>query len=276
MPRILIGLDPSEDADRALALSLSWARRARWHLTGLGIVDEPTIRRPQAVSFGATHFKAQRDDALVRDARHRVSELLDRFGRRSAAAGVSSESRLASGVPAEQILLEAERHDLIVLGRESHFHFETQQSPDETLRQVLQAMPRPVISVTGDIDASGPVVIAYGTGIHSSRALQMFALLHPRPEPDVVVVAVDAQETPADGRAARAVAFLEAHAIAARAHVVVTNERAADVLTELSAQWEARMVVMGLHLTGGLGTRLFGSVTTSMLEGAGRPLFLYH
>jgi nucleotide-binding universal stress UspA family protein len=276
MPRILIGLDPSDDADRALTLSLSWARRADWRLTALGIVDEPTIRRPEAVSFGGTSFKAHRDDARVQDALHQVSEVLDQFGRRCAAAGVPSEGRLVSGLPAEQILLEAERHDLIVLARESHFHFETQESADETLRLVLRAMSRPVISVAGDIEAPGPVVVAYGTGIHSTRALQMFALLHPPLESDVVVVAVDSEETPSDSRAARAVDFLQAHSIPARAHVVASHQPVADILIELAAEWEARMVVMGVHLVGELGARLFGSVTASMLEDAGRPLFLYH
>jgi len=276
MSRILVGLDPSPDADLALTLSLAWARRATWSLTGLGIVDEPTIRRPEAVSFGGTYFKAHRDDARVRDARHQVSEILDQFSSRCAAAGVLSEGRVATGVPAEQILLEGERHDLIVLGRESHFHFETQESADETVRLVLQAMPRPVISVTGDVEAPGPVLVAYGTGIHSSRALQMFALLHPPLESDVVVVAMDSEETPADGRAARAVEFLQAHSISARAHVVSSHQPVADILIELGAKWEARMVVMGVHLVGELGARLFGSVTASMLKDAGRPLFLYH
>jgi nucleotide-binding universal stress UspA family protein len=130
MPSLLIGLDPSPDAGLALSLSLSWARQAGWGLTGLGI----------------------------------VSEVLDQFGRRCAAAGVSSEGRVASGVPAEQILLEAERHDLIVLGRESHFHFETQESADKTVRLVLQAMPRPVVlfgSVTANMleDAGRPLFL---------------------------------------------------------------------------------------------------------------------
>ena len=90
------------------------------------------------------------------------------------------------------------------------------------------------------------------------------------------MVGVDSDEAAAAARVARAVDFLGHHSIPARPHVVVSREPAADVLIDLSHQWQARMVVMGAHFIGELGSWLFGSATASMLKAARLPLFLYH
>ena len=48
------------------------------------------------------------------------------------------------GLPHEQIELQAQRYDLIVLGQQTRFHFETQEGYDDTVRRVLKNCPRPV------------------------------------------------------------------------------------------------------------------------------------
>jgi len=48
------------------------------------------------------------------------------FRVRSAAAGVTADVLEDVGDPAKRILLEAHRCDVVILGRETHFHFEAQ------------------------------------------------------------------------------------------------------------------------------------------------------
>ena len=66
-----------------------------------------------------------------------------------------------TGAPGEEILREAQRFDLILLGK--HAHFEAQGS-DHTLTNVLRSAPRPVVTVPDDPPLAGTVLVAYDGG----------------------------------------------------------------------------------------------------------------
>ncbi len=73
------------------------------------------------------------------------------------------------GQPAEKILLEAQRYDLVVLGKQTYYHFETQSEPDQTLVHVLKNSPRPVVTVPEQLTEGGPVVVAYDGSLQAAR-----------------------------------------------------------------------------------------------------------
>ena len=85
---ILIGLDGSAYSSAAVELGIRWARRFDALLVGLGIVDEPTICKREPVPIGAGHYKVERDQHLLADARRRVEGFLEGFARRCDAEGV--------------------------------------------------------------------------------------------------------------------------------------------------------------------------------------------
>lgn len=106
---ILIGLDGSAYSVAALELGFRWARAFDARLVGLGIIDEPDIRRPEPVPIGGSPFKEHRDEALLTRARRRVNQFLEQFAQRCAKAGVACTVLEEVGLPHEQIVLEAQR-----------------------------------------------------------------------------------------------------------------------------------------------------------------------
>jgi hypothetical protein len=144
---MVIGLDGSTYSSSAIELGLRWAQRFDVFLVGLGVIDEPTIRKPEPVPLGASHFKAERDEVLWCAPATRWNSSwpsLPGAVRRPAWPFNCSKQW---GVPAEHILLEAQRFDLIMLGQQTSFHFGTQAEPCETLTTVLKNTPRPVVTV---------------------------------------------------------------------------------------------------------------------------------
>ena len=105
----------------------------------------PSIQRAEPVPLGAGAFKKARDEARLADAHRRVADFLADFRARGHAAGVAVEVLEDIGDPPARILREAQRCDVVILARETHFHFETQERPDETLARVLRGSPRPVV-----------------------------------------------------------------------------------------------------------------------------------
>src|SRR2546430_15366409 len=93
-------------------------------------------------------------------------------------AGVAFKLLEDEGLPANRIVLEAQRYDLILLGRKTYFHFETVDEPDPTLFQVLKHSPRPVVTVpSAPLREEGAVLVAYDGSLQASRALQAFESL---------------------------------------------------------------------------------------------------
>jgi nucleotide-binding universal stress UspA family protein len=277
MPRsILVGIDGSAHSWGAVEFGIQWAHRYKAVLVGLGVVDEPTICRPEPVPLGAAVFKKERDQALLAEARKKVDGFLATFAERCAGAGVSCTILKEIGLPAERILLEAQRYDLILLGQKTYFHFETQERADETLTLVVKHSPRPVV-VAPELSVGGnAVLIAYDGSLQAARTLQGFegAGLDGSQELHVVSVHPDAGE--AGARADRAVDFLRFHGVAARRHALGTAEPPAQVLLEQISRLDAGLLVMGAYGQPTLKEFFFGSVTRRLLEQSPVPIFLYH
>ncbi len=273
---ILVGVDGSKFSASALELGLRWARRFDALLVGLGVIDEPTIRRPEMVPIGASHFKEHSDEVRLAQARARVKQFLERFALRCTEAGAACKLLEDSGLPNETILLEAQRYDLIVLGQQTHFHFATQSSPDETITQVLKHTPRPVVTVPEQLADDTAVMVAYDGSLQAARALQAFQAAGLAGSETVHVVSVGADPVEAARHADRAVEFLRFHAIQASPHVLGPGPSTAETLLDQVRQLHVGLLVMGCYGQPGLREFFLGSVTRTVLKNSSVPLFLYH
>src|SRR5215831_16924636 len=65
---ILVGLDGSAYSATAVDLGIRWAQHSGAVLVGLGIIDAPTICKPQPVPLGASAYKVHHDATLLADA----------------------------------------------------------------------------------------------------------------------------------------------------------------------------------------------------------------
>src|SRR5262249_9254760 len=118
---ILVGLDGSAYSAAAVELGIRWAQHSGAVLVGLGIIDAPTICKPQPVPLGPSAYKVHHDATLLADASHKVEQFLEDCARRCAEADVACQVLQDTGLPAEHILLEAEQCDLIMLGQHTFF-----------------------------------------------------------------------------------------------------------------------------------------------------------
>jgi nucleotide-binding universal stress UspA family protein len=274
--KILVGLDGTSYSAHAVELGLNWARRYNATVSGIAVCDEPTIRRPEPVPMGAVEFKHWRDEALLVEARQRVHEFLADFSERCTTAGVACEQIEAVGVPHEQIELEAQRHDLVLMGQQTYFHFEVQDYRCETLETVLRHSVRPVVAVPEPIDRGNSVVVAYDGSPRAARALQALVGLGLCEADEVFVVAVGSHAEPLEECTARAVDYLAAHGVSGHSHPVESTSAAAEVLLAQTDELRARLLVMGAFGHSTLREFFLGSVTRSVLRDSTVPVFLYH
>src|SRR5947207_3025022 len=217
---LLVALDGSVCSLTATMLAVDWARRFDAQLLGLGIVDEASIHRPEPVPLGAGAYKKARDEARMADAHHRVAVFLAEFRARAAGAGVHAGVLEEQGEPAERIVFEAQRADVVILGRETHFNFETPEWRDATLAQVVRSSPRPMVLVPERVPEGTGVLVAYGGGREAARTLQLFALLGLAAGETLDVVTIHRDPAQARTIARAAGDFLAAHDVIHRVHTV--------------------------------------------------------
>ncbi len=272
--RVLVAMDGSAHGAAATALAIEWARRFDAELIGLGILDKPSITSPEPVSFGGMAFKRQRDEARLADAHRQVVHLLADFRQRCDTAQVRCSVVEDIGAPHEQIVAEAYACDLVLLGRETHFQFETQDHPDSTLGKVFRESPRPVVVVPRDPAPGEGVLVAYGSGREVARTLQTFTLLGLADDEPVCLLAVDHDLARAEARLHPAGQFLTAHGLRVALQPVASKApRAALILDEVRRQ-RPRMVVMGAHGHHAVRDLFFTSVTRAVLKEAPVPVLV--
>lgn len=276
---ILIGLDHSPSGIAAQELAVRWAKRHDARLTGLAIVDNPGIPTEALASLNdAGHLRA--GNATATAARPRTTEALEQsvrgFHARCGECGVEARILKEVGAPHLQILAEAPRHDLILLGRASRFAEGWEGEPGQTLELVLHGSPRPVVAVPEAPAEGEAVVIAYDGSLQASRALAAFETSGLGLGADVHLVSAAVDRRDAARHAERAQAFLASHEIEATPHVVETPVAPADVILKTVRETRAGLLVMGAYGLPVLREFFLGSITRSLLETCPVPLFLFH
>jgi nucleotide-binding universal stress UspA family protein len=238
------------------------------------VLDAPSITKPEAVSLGATGFKRERDEMRLADAHQRVLGFLAQFHTRCAQAGVSSTVLEDVGRPDEQIVREAQSCDLVILGREMNFRFETEDRDRETLGRVIRECPRPVVVVPAAPADGAGVLVAYGGGREVARTLQTFTLLGLAGEETVDVIAVGKEEAQCEARLRHATEYLTAHRVAHHARPVVSDAEAASVILDEVRRRKPRLLVMGAFGRHPLRELFVTSVTRAVLSEAPVPIFV--
>jgi nucleotide-binding universal stress UspA family protein len=309
---LLICLEGSPSSASALDVAIELARSLGARLAGLAIIDEPDIVAREPTGIGGASFKRDRDAALLEDARARAREWLERFRARGRAADVAVRALELSGRPAETILDEMQRHDLLVLGRDVNFRFETQERDRYTRDRILRRAGKPIIVVPPDpvragslpserpsLRWSGPtappagrpglssvrsspserpssVMIAYDGSPAAIRALRSFAASGLARGRALHVATVHDDGAHAYETATQGCQLLGQLGFAAVPENVVSIEPTADALLTRRDKLGAGLVVVGGYVPSPLARLMWGSVTHELLGKTPVPVFLHY
>ena len=274
---LLVGLEESVGTDRATALALEIAHAQGARLMGLTIIDEPDITAGAAMGIGGSSYKQERDRILIEEAHRRAHEAEELFLQRCRKASVAARVLEITGRPAETILEEMQHHDLVFLGRDANFQFETQATDSRTWDLVLHRASRPVIVVPEqEVAKSNTVVLAYDGSVAATGALRAFVASGLARGRKLHVVTINASGAVAWEIATEAVQNLEELGFKSELHNVVTTLPLTEALLQTAGQIGADLIVMGAFAHSRLRHLFRGSVTQQLVERTTIPLFLTH
>jgi nucleotide-binding universal stress UspA family protein len=273
---ILVALDATQASSQAQQLAIDLAKRLDCQITGLAILDREHITAPTPVGIGGMAYKQHRDQVKLEEAKSFLQRLEKDFAQSCEAAGVAWQVIEAEGVPHRLLEQESGRHDLLVIGKDTDFHFDVDPSTADTVQRLLRDNPRPLLVCPEQASGEGPILATYDGSVRSSRALHMLVLLgHARGRP-VHVLSVAADRQSAEQRARYPTELFAKHGYQATPHGIGSQADPAEIVLAEAEGLGATLIAMGASGHRPLYDFFLGSTTQRVLNSCPCVLFVHH
>lgn len=276
--RILLALDPDAETPVCTRYAVEIARRHGAEITGLALVDTEHIgEETRGGGIGSMYYAEKLKTQLTEDTRTRAKELLVTFHEQMEGEGIRYAEHVQEGVPIEAIMDEMRYHDLLIVGRESHFFYARPEQDTKELARVVQQGPASTLVVSETYCPVRRAVLAYDGSIAAARVMQEFACLIPfgeEVEIEIIQVCRDAQDEHASRRLTLAQSYLQAHGFRATT-ALVSGDADRQIIAHAEAL-DADLIIAGAYSAKGLKKLMFGSTTSALVQNTDLPLFLYH
>lgn len=273
---LLVALDETQASAAAQNLAINLARRFEASITGLAVLDRAHITAPTAVGIGGMAYKHHRDQVKLEQAKEFLARLEQQFQASCESIGVDWRVIEGEGVPYRLMEQESGRHDLMVIGKDTDFHFDEFPAIADMVNRLLRDNPRPLVVCPETVSLDGRILAATDGSLRSMRALHMLALLgHERGRP-VHVLAVAADGAEAEQRAAYVGELFTKHGFEVETAGIASRKAPAEVIIEEAERVGAAMIAMGASGHSALHEFFIGSTTRRLLNACPCPLFLHH
>ncbi len=277
--RILIPLDPSPYTESALEIGTTMAQFNNAQVTGLVILDIPGIEKSIGpVPLGGLYYAEKIEKTKQEMAEKRIHELLTRFREKCESAGIDYREAELQGSPSERIIQESIFYDAIIIGMRTFFHFETRETPGDSLEKVLDQTVTPVYAVPEKLimpelpSEKINVLIAFDGSLPAARAMQRFAQLAPVDVFNVRIIISEDDEKKAHYYLNQAEAYLNCHNVNQIQKEWIRDD-IIEVIEKKYLDW-AHVIVVGAHSKKGLFDFKVGSLTRHLIKIARKPVLI--
>jgi len=274
--RILVPLDSSAFSDGAAETACRVAKIHQAEVAGVAVLDSPEIRSSLVPAIGPYYpLMIEEVQAKVDHANKILSDCLDRFSGICNKAGVRHVETEYEGIPVQKLLESSIFFDLVVMGLETSFHFETRNGRGDTLDKMLDRTATPLLAVPpSGLETVEKVTIAFDGSFSASRALRDFISFGKPLDPEILVATANLPEGESDFLLRNVRALLNAHGY------TDINTQAFDKPIDEAIRGKiidsSDLVVAGIHSRSNLKAFFVGSFTLELIERGDTALFLSH
>lgn len=283
--RILVALDVDTDTPIAIKHAIKLAKTFDASISGLAVVDSANIVADiGGDAIGTTYYPdyymEDLGEHMTEESREEAGKLLKNFDEMTSEAGVKNVQIMEEGMPYQRIIEDLKYHDLLVIGRESHFFYNRSEIETNTLADIVKKATAPTLVVTESYQKVERVVIAHDGSAASARALQWFVQLEPYGndiEIDIVHVCDLNNETVVDNSKLLLHLvrdYLKAHEYRKINEQLLDNGDTGERIIDYIKENGVDLVIMGAHSMSAIRRLTFGSTTHELVKNSPIPLFL--
>ena len=279
--RILVALDLDTDTPIAIRYAISLAEKFNASVSGLAIVDTAHIDQTVGVGpLGTLYYAQKLQEHLTEEARTKAGEVLQSFNDLISRSGVEHVELMEEGVPFERIREDLKFHDLLIIGRDTHFFYNRPGKDTKTLAKLVKNTSGPVLVVTPEYLHVDHIAVAHDGSIAASRALQWLVQLNPFGNEIVVdlINVCDKDDKDKEDRSRLllhlAADYLRHHGFKRISQIILPKGNTGEAILEQVSGSGADMIVLGAHSYSAIKRMTFGSVTHHLICESDVPLFL--
>ena len=279
--RILIALDPDVDTQVATIYGIELARTFNASITGLAVVDSHQVAAEVSTGdVGSMYYAEELREFMNERTRKEAGKLLAAFEETVSTAGVKHGEIMEEGVPHERIIEDMKFHDLLVIGRDSHFYYNRADKKTGTLTQVIKEGVAPTLVAMKSYHEVKRAMIAFDGSSPAAKTLQMFVQLQPFGKElplELVQVSTGHAEHGRDRAKLLlrlAEDYLHAHGFKKLSKTILNGNNHGESLLHHQKQTSADIIVLGAHARSAISRMVFGSTTHYLLSHSTVPLFM--
>lgn len=281
--RILVALDPDVDTQVATKYGIRLAKEFDASLTGLAVVDHEQIAAGVGGGgIGTIYYAEQLRDYLTENTRQEAGRLLAAFEKTVSRSGVKHSQVMAEGVPYERIIEDMKYHDILIVGRDSHFFYGHPEKKTDTLAKVVKKGNAPTLVVTESYRDVKKVLVAFDGSAAVARTLQWFVHLLPYGKNlamELVIVDTEGSKKSRDqaNLVLRLVEeYLKAHGFEFINKTILTGKNPGEELINSGFETSADLFILGAHSMSAIKRLTFGSTTHHLVTNSKVPMFMCH
>lgn len=275
--RILIALDTDADTPIATQYAISLAQQFNATITGLAVVDISNVYPSGIIGKpDATHHARDLWEELSEESQTIAEKLLGKFQKSVEEAGVGYTAIQKEGASAERIIEGMKYHDLLILGRESHFYYNEPARETKTLAQIVKHGVCPTLVVTDYFREFKKILIAFDGSNPAARSLKSFIyLIAERDTAELDLLYVSDKKKPEEEPVLNyAETYLRGHGFEKITKTVLLGPKPSDQILAHQKVTGAQLTVLGAHAVSAIKRITFGSNTHNIITSSNIPLFL--
>jgi len=281
--RVLVALDPDVDTQIATMYGIALEKKNKASITGLAVVDSAKFSYYyEGGGIGTLYYPDNLSDYFTENARKEARKLLANFKQSVTTAKVRHTEVMREGVSYQRIIEDMKYHDLLVIGRDSHFFYDRPNHDTNTLAKVVKKSNMPTLVVTKSYKKVTKILVAYDESLAAARTLQLFVNLQPFGT-DVEFELVNVNEggvdfTIQDSNLILNLAseYLKTHGYNKINVKVLEHESPGEALLKYQKSIGAHLFILGAHSMSALKHLAFGSTTHYLITKSDIPLFMCH
>lgn len=279
--RILVALDPDGDTPVATRFAVRLAKRFDASITGLATVDNSNIEGTIALGgYGTEMLGNVLWSEMAEETSIAADRLLASFRASVEKAGVRHLDVKKQGDSYELIVEEMNYHDLLILGRDSHFFYNQPDKETGTLAKVVKNGNAPTLIVTNEYRDVERVMVAFDGSGPAARTLKAFVHLLPYGkdvEIELVIIADGNSNEDLDRSSSilkQAEIYLNEHGFKYIIKRVFEKGKTGERLLYLQLERKPDMLLLGAHSVSAVQRAAFGSTTHYLIKNSPGSLFL--
>jgi len=279
--RILIALDPDEDTPIATQYAISLAQKFDASLTGLAVVDTSNIYPTSIVGeIDTTHHARHLWEELSEESRNMAKKLLEKFRTSVEKAGIRYTAIKKEGASYDRIIEGMKYHDLLIIGRDSHFFYNEPKRETKTLAKVVKHGVCPTMVITDSYREIKKILVAFDGSNAAARSLKSFVQLMPYGKDlEIELFQLIDKEEKENSKSSESILdyaeyYLNEHGFININKELIENGKPSQQIMDRQKQIGADLIVLGAHSVSAIRRITFGSNTHDLITKTDTPLYL--